>query len=133
MSHNSSTLLYLASPYSHSDPSMREWRFQEACKAAVWLMGQGFQVFSPIAHSHPIAVEGRLGTAFADYAEFDKRLIRASDVLAVFELAGWKESVGVQAELAYAAELGIRIWYFEKSSSGFAWDNSRGTAGKLAG
>lgn len=127
MSQNSSTLLYLASPYSHPEASMREWRFKEACKAAVWLMAQGFMVFSPIIHSHQIALEGRLPTGFDTYAEFDKRLIRASDVLAVYELAGWKESVGVQAELAYAASLGMRIWYFEKTGDGFAWDGGRGT------
>lgn len=51
-------MIYLASPYTHSDVHVREWRFREACRAAAALLRAGITVFSPIAHSHPIAAFG---------------------------------------------------------------------------
>ncbi|HHK42524.1 MAG TPA: DUF1937 family protein, partial [Planctomycetaceae bacterium] len=38
------------------DPSVREFRFREACRAAAKLMRLGKAVFSPIAHSHCICM-----------------------------------------------------------------------------
>jgi hypothetical protein len=51
-------MIYLASPYSHPDPAVREARFREACRAAAKLMRLGQPAFSPIVHGHPIAVYG---------------------------------------------------------------------------
>ena len=45
-------MIYLASPYSHPDPSVREQRFQNACRIAAELMRSGRIVYSPVAHSH---------------------------------------------------------------------------------
>ena len=47
--------VYLATPYSHPDSGVREFRFVESCATAAKLMNIGFPVVSPIAHSHPIA------------------------------------------------------------------------------
>ena len=48
--------IYLACPYSHNP--MRG--FVESSKAAARLMDAGNIVFSPISHSHPVAVHGKL-------------------------------------------------------------------------
>ncbi|MCP4786572.1 MAG: DUF1937 family protein [Fuerstiella sp.] len=48
-------MIYLASPYSHSDANIREKRFRDVCRTAARLMRNGDVVFSPIAHGHPIA------------------------------------------------------------------------------
>ena len=34
-------VIYLASPYSHPDPAVRQARWLAACEAAAWIMGQG--------------------------------------------------------------------------------------------
>ncbi len=47
--------IYLASPYSHEDEMVMKDRFDKVCAKAAELMARGYIVFSPIAHSHPIA------------------------------------------------------------------------------
>lgn len=48
-------LTYLASPYNDESAELREKRYQEACKACVWLMNRDWAVYSPIVHNHPLA------------------------------------------------------------------------------
>ena len=52
--------IYLAGPYSHKDPLIREQRFKMLNKYAAHLMRQGHIVYSPISMSHPIAVDNDL-------------------------------------------------------------------------
>jgi hypothetical protein len=47
-------MIYLASPYTHPDPVVREERFAAACAVAAQLLRFGHLVFSPICHSHPL-------------------------------------------------------------------------------
>ena len=105
-----SNLVYLASPYSHPDPAVRQARYQAACRAAAWLIGQGHLVFSPIAHSHAIAQHG-LPVDWGFWEEQDRRLLAACDELWVLMLDGWEDSRGVQAEVAIARKLGKPVGY----------------------
>ena len=54
-------LIYLASPYSDPDPWVKENRFLAVCTKAAKMMSEGAYVFSPIAHTHPIAKYGLPG------------------------------------------------------------------------
>ena len=100
-------LVYLASPYSHPDPGVRNVRFQQVCKASAILMKKGWLVFSPIAHSHPIAREGGLPGDWAYWEEFDRKFISMSDEMMVLTLDGWENSVGIRAEVKIAEEYKI--------------------------
>lgn len=98
-------LTYLASPYSHPYPMVREHRFEAVCKKAAELMSQGLFVFSPIAHGHPLTKHGALG----DWAYWEKyciKMIQLCDTLTIFQLEGWRESKGVTAEIKIAKEFG---------------------------
>ena len=103
-------MIYLASPYSHPDPSVREIRFREACRAAATLIRLGQAVFSPIAHGHPIAAFG-LPTDWRFWEPFDRRQLQRCDEVVVLMLDGWRESVGVQAEIRIAGECGKPLRY----------------------
>jgi nucleoside 2-deoxyribosyltransferase len=103
-------MIYLASPYTHPDTHIRQWRFREACRAAAALLRAGVTVFSPIAHSHPLARFG-MPTSWEFWSQVDREYLSRCDVLAVLTLAGWRESVGVQAEIQLAHELGIPVVY----------------------
>lgn len=104
--------VYLACPFSHSDPQVREDRFNAANLTAAFLMKDRWIVFSPLSHSVPIAKTGH--TPMQDW-EFWKRqdfaFIIWCDKLVVLELDGWKESVGVQEEIEFAKNLGKEIFY----------------------
>jgi len=108
-------VIYLASPYTHADPAVMEARFDAVCRAAGALMAAGEMVYSPIAHTHPIAIRCALPRDFAFWEAFDKRMISACDSLTVLKLDGWTESHGVKSEMDIAFRLGIPIAYLEPS------------------
>jgi hypothetical protein len=103
-------MIYLASPYSHADPMVREQRFREACRAAARFMRLGQAVFSPIAHAHCICTYG-LPTDWRFWETFDRHQLERCDEIVVLTLDGWRESVGVQAEIRIAAEYGKPVRY----------------------
>jgi hypothetical protein len=98
-------MIYLASPYSHPKVEIVQARFRAACRATAKLMAQGHHVFSPIAHSHMVAMIGDLRLAWEFWSQIDYEWIRLCGCVWVLALSGWKESVGVQAELCYARGL----------------------------
>jgi nucleoside 2-deoxyribosyltransferase len=110
-------MIYLASPYSHPDPSVREHRFRTACQAAASMLRDGHIVFSPIVHSHPLVAFG-LPTAWAAWERIDRAFLERCDELAVLMLDGWDQSVGVQAELRIARELGKPVRFLEVDATG---------------
>jgi hypothetical protein len=93
-------LVYLASPYSHEKLSVRCRRFYQVCQAAAVLMRAGVFIFSPIAHTHPIARHG-LPTGWDFWKPFDEAFLTACRCMIVLQLDGWKESVGVADEIAF--------------------------------
>lgn len=101
-------LIYLASPYSHPDSKVRHERFEAVCKQAAMMMKDGLLVFSPIAHTHPIASFGLPG-GWEYWQKYDRTMLERSDELAVLKLDGWKDSIGVKAEIEIACEIGLAI------------------------
>jgi len=95
-------LVYLASPYSHKDPKVREERFVAACKAAAWLMKQGYAVFSPIAHSHSIAIHGDIDGLDCDFwLKQDMEMLKFCEKMVILTIDGWDTSKGVGVEMGY--------------------------------
>lgn len=107
------SLVYLASPYSHDDPSVREDRFQAACRAAAHLMRAGLRVFSPIAHTHPILLASDLPTGWEFWEAYDEAVLRACRALVVLKLDGWKDSTGVRGEVRIARRLNLTTYDVE--------------------
>lgn len=106
-------MIYLASPYTHTDHEVRQQRFEQACDAAAAIINRGVVVYSPIAHSHPIAARNKLPTDWEFWERLDREFIARSDEMHVLMLAGWRESKGVTAEIAIANELGIPVVFVE--------------------
>ncbi len=104
--------IYLASPYSHSDPSVREERFKAVCKAAAILMQRGYLILAPICHSHPIAKHG-LPTDWIFWEKYDRAILRRCEEMWVLMLPGWESSRGVQAEIKIAKELGMPVEFID--------------------
>lgn len=102
-------MIYLASPYTHPDHAVMEARFDASCRAAGKLMAKGVVVFSPIAHTHPIAVQCELPRGWEFWEQFDREFVEASDRLVVLKLDGWDASKGVAAEIKIAEAAGIPV------------------------
>jgi len=105
-------MIYLASPYSHPDANVRESRYQAACRASAQLMRAGKLVFSPIAHSHGITRYG-LPEDWAFWKACDRKHLENCDEVVVLMLDGWRESIGVQAEIAVAGQLGKPVSHLD--------------------
>ena len=109
------SLIYLASPYSHPEPEVREFRFKEACRVAGNMMRRGKKVFSPIAHSHSIEqcfeAGGMEGHRF--WLDQDFAVLRHCHELHVLRLDGWEASKGIAAEVEFAAHIGIPVFYVD--------------------
>lgn len=96
------SFIYLASPYSNPAQAVVEARFVAVCEAAARLMAAGHKIFSPIAHTHPIAQHGQLPTDWKFWRDYDEAMICAADRLWILTLPGWRESKGVSGEILIA-------------------------------
>ena len=61
--------------------------------------------------THPEAVRFGGACDFASYKEQDLAMLAVCDELVVLMLPGWRDSVGVAAEIAAAEELNMPITY----------------------
>jgi len=107
------TLVYLASPYSHDDQAVRQWRFDRINEAASFLMRRGLHIFSPISECHPIAMAGGLPTDWAFWKDYDEAILSMCRALVVLMLPGWDKSTGVAGETQIARRLDIEmLWTY---------------------
>lgn len=105
----SNQLVYLASPYSHEDKNIVELRFHIVCKATARLMESNIHVFSPIAHSHPIAnhLDNHLSHDF--WLKQDFSMLERCSELWILTINGWRESYGIKKEIELAEKLSIPV------------------------
>jgi len=88
-------------------------RFQLATRYAAKLFAAGEIVYSPITMGHPINEELDEPGTWEQWERFDRAYLSLSHRMVVLCLPGWEESMGVQAEIRIARELGIPIDYEE--------------------
>lgn len=101
---------YLASPYSHKNPVVKEFRELAVQYTASILTMKGYKLLEPIASCHRKSHMFDLPTGYEYWKERDRDYIARSDGVILLAIKGWKESVGVTDELEYANELGIPIY-----------------------
>jgi len=114
-------MIYLASPYSSPDESLREARYHEVMRFVEWCLTRGNVgvPFSPILYCHPLAERYELPTSAEWwYALNDEWLTFATQVW-LLDLPGWETSVGVRHELTFASERGIPMHIFHLKDSGY--------------
>lgn len=104
-------IIYLASPYSHSDKDVVEKRFAQVREITANLTKFGYIIFSPILHSHPLAVQHGLKGDWDFWKRIDEAFIKASGLLLVAKIDGWEQSKGVTAEIKIAEKHGIPVEY----------------------
>ena len=102
--------IYLAGPYSGT-PEREAINYRHHMSAYAMMLKAGIAAYSPIVASHPTAKEFGLGGDWKTWAEIDKRFIACSERVWVLTVRGWKQSVGVCAEIEYAESLGKEIFY----------------------
>lgn len=90
---------YLATPYTNY-PAGRPAAHADACIQAGMLMHGQIAVFSPIAHTHPIAdIAGMHNATHAFWMQVDRPMMNGACGLIVCRLPGWDTSRGVREEI----------------------------------
>lgn len=108
--HDPNGYLYMASPYTHTDEAVRQWRYEQALRAVALLQNERIWTYSPIVHTHPLCLLGA-PVEFAHYETWDKVMIAQSCGVLVLQVEGWEASAGIQHELQYALEIHKSIQY----------------------
>jgi hypothetical protein len=103
---------YLAAPYSDPNPQVREKRYESACRAAAELTREGKTVIAPTVYGHHICRYG-LPTNWQFWQKHDERLLGLCDEIIVLTLPGWRESIGVNVEIAAARTMGKPVTFME--------------------
>jgi len=106
--HNS--IVYLAAPYSSSDPLITEARMNTFLDVDALLIEQGYITVSPLA-KHFILNRGRTIPGDWDYwKRYSEKLLNVCDELIVTTcIPGWKDSTGVRGEIQCAIRRDIPI------------------------
>lgn len=105
--------IYLAIPYS----GMEESSFEQATKLTAKLIQEGFNVFSPITHSHPLVPYGIPGD-WKFWEKIDEQFIEWADVVVVcvpkegFDKVEY--STGVQSEIEIASNIDKPVFFYHQ-------------------
>ncbi len=102
---------YLASPYSKYPLGLTAAHYH-VCQEAGRLIKAGVSVYSPIAHSDPIAMASGIDPYDHDiWLPADKPIADAAGGLIVLKLEGWSQSFGIAQEIEWFAGEGKPIIY----------------------
>lgn len=103
--------LYIASPYTHDDPVIRQRRYEKALDFTAWLaVTYRLWGFSPIVHSHNMDLQLKPEYDHTFWLTWGKTMLIPSTGLMVFQIEGWEKSAGVDEEIALAREIGKPIY-----------------------
>lgn len=111
-------VVYVATPYTKYHAGIDK-AAKVAARAAAALMKMGVKVFSPIAHSHAIATVGGIDPKdWSFWKPQNEAAIDAASALAVVQVRGWDESVGVAYEIKRFTDAGKKVVYLEPGEVG---------------
>jgi hypothetical protein len=107
---------YLGSPYSKY-PDGVEAAFQAVCREAGRLIRAGVPVYSPIAHTHPIAVYSQMDVYdHSIWLPADRPMMEAACGLIILRMASWEVSVGLQHEIVFFKNAGKPVSFMDPGS-----------------
>lgn len=105
---------YLAVPYSHPDPAVRQERYDAVTALFDALTLAGLAVYSPISVNHHLA--DQMGADWQAWADIDRKALSACRCMVIYRLDGWKESEGIRHEMALCQEMRKDIFFHSKDN-----------------
>lgn len=112
---------YVASPYSHPDPTIRQQRFVEVGYFCQELMNGGITPYSPILHWHEFARVANLATDAETWKRVNFDMLSSASWMIVCGMDGWEKSIGVQAEINFCHKHGLAMSIATHSSATDLW------------
>lgn len=103
---------YVGTPYSKY-PGGIDLAFKVTCRITAEFIRRGVPVFSPIAHSHPVAVHGGIDPLdHKIWLPADAPMVRAAHGLIVVQMDTWAESVGLRHEIEAVKAAGKPVLFY---------------------
>lgn len=109
----SSKLIYLASPYSHSNDDIREMNYKIVSNIAANMVSEGKVVLSPISYGHNLLNFCNMPSDWEFWYNFCVTFLLKCDELIVVKMPGWDISKGVLEEIEIAKNHNIKISFIE--------------------
>ena len=106
-------LIYVSSPYSHTDESVVEERVLLVTKYVAKLVRDGIMAISPITYGDALLKVRKLPSDYAFWNTFCLSLLSKCYKMIVYKIDGWEESIGVKDEIRYCLENNIEVEYIE--------------------
>ena len=107
--------IYIASPYSHPDKDVMEENFRKVSQIAADLTAEGYIVLSPITYGHTLLQFKDMPGDWPFWASFCfSLLVKADKILVCDNMEGWDKSRGVEEEISFARDHGIKIEFLSK-------------------
>jgi hypothetical protein len=102
---------YLASPYSKYPEGINA-AFEEICRQTALLIRNKIPVYSPIAHTHPVAIHGAIDPYAHDiWLPADEPLMNGAMGLIVCTMDTWRDSYGIGVEIKAFEAAGKPVVY----------------------
>lgn len=106
-------LIYVASPYNHSDEDTRWLNYRMVSRYSARLIAKGQVVISPIAYGHPLLDFTELPYDWPFWSNFCLTFLDRCDEMHVLMMEGWDKSRGVTEEIEFARENNIPIKFID--------------------
>jgi hypothetical protein len=106
-------LIYIGSPYSHTDPEVVEENYRRVSRLAAKLCSEGKVAFSPITYGHTLLGFVQMPNDWEFWKSFCLSFLEHSEELIVYKMPGWENSKGLAAEIEFATEKNIKITWIE--------------------
>lgn len=107
-------MIYVASPYTHKKKEVMQQRYEDVCKFCCDAVQNGYFVYSPIVHWHPIAEKYDLPTDETWWKEPNEEVIKVCTQLWVLKLDKWQFSKGLKREILFANNNAVRVKYISE-------------------
>lgn len=101
---------YLATPYTRY-PQGIDAAYRDACILSAKLISAGISIYSPIAHTHGIALHGKIDPLDQRFwYDFDRSMLLVCHTLIVVHMEGWESSSGIAEEIKFFEGRCREIW-----------------------
>lgn len=105
-------IIYVASPYNHSDKNVIERRMKIVNRYCADLFNEGYTFISPLSTGHAFVTEKPdIDTSFEHFKEWCENLMTISTEIHIICQDGWDVSNGVKFEIEYAKNNNLTIKY----------------------
>lgn len=114
-------LVYLGSPYTKY-PTGIENAFVDIARITAKFVVEGVNVYSPICHTHPIAVYGNVDPKdHSIWLPFDEAMMNVCEALVVAKMESWSHSYGLAKEIDIFQKASKPVYYLNPDTMGLSW------------